>query len=76
MGHCDVLRSGHPAEATGLWHIGVIPEHSAAFRLPPSDFSIANSRFSCANFLFLQLKNPKHPEICSTHHAPGRRVSA
>lgn len=25
IGHRDVLRSGHPAEAAGLWHVGVIP---------------------------------------------------
>lgn len=31
MEHCDVLRSGYPAEAAGLWHIGVSPEHTAAF---------------------------------------------
>lgn len=38
MGHCDVLRSGHPAEAAGPWHTGVIPEHSAAFLITPIRF--------------------------------------
>lgn len=61
MEHCDVLRSGHPAETAGLWHISMIPNQrrtQLCFLIaPPSDYPAANLRFSWGIFKL----TPKFP---------------